>query len=44
MAPAARTLALTLALTAHVATSVGWLGAVAALLALAVAGLTDDEA
>jgi len=29
-----------LALTAHVATSVGWLGAVAAFLALAVTGLT----
>jgi hypothetical protein len=28
------------ALTAHVTSSVGWLGAVAAFLALAVAGLT----
>lgn len=33
-----------LALTAHVATSVGWLGAVAAFLALAVAGLTARDA
>ena len=32
-----------LALTAHVTTSVGWLGAVAAFLALAVAGLTSDD-
>ena len=30
-----------LVLTAHVATSVGWLGAVAAFLALAIAGLTN---
>ena len=30
------------ALTAHVTTSVGWLGAVAAFLALAVTGLTGD--
>ena len=33
-----------LALTAHVVASVGWLGAVAAFLALAVAGLTSDHA
>lgn len=33
-----------LALTAHVASSVGWLGAVAAFLALAVAGLTSRDA
>ena len=33
-----------LALTAHVASSVGWLGAVAGFLALAVAGLTDPDA
>src|ERR687892_2110884 len=32
-----------LALTAHVASSVGWLGAVAAFLALAVVGLTSDD-
>lgn len=32
------------ALTAHVTASVGWLGAVAAFLALAVAGLTSDDA
>ena len=32
-----------LALTAHVTTSVGWLGAVAAFLALAVAGLTSGS-
>lgn len=32
------------ALTAHVTTSVGWLGAVAAFLALAVGGLTSDDA
>lgn len=31
------------ALTAHVITSVGWLGAVAAFLALAIAGLTSVE-
>lgn len=31
-----------LALTAHVTTSVGWLGAVAGFLALAVAGLAGD--
>ncbi|MFB9389981.1 hypothetical protein ACFPM3_10160 [Streptomyces coeruleoprunus] len=31
------------ALTAHVAASVGWLGAVAAFLALAVAGLVGDD-
>lgn len=30
------------ALTAHVATSLGWLGAVAAFLAIAVSGLTAD--
>ncbi len=33
-----------LALTAHVASSVGWLGAVAAFLALAVAGLAGRDA
>ena len=32
-----------LALTAHVTFSVGWLGAVAAFLALAVAGLTNQD-
>jgi hypothetical protein len=32
------------ALTAHVSSSVGWLGAVAAFLALAVAGLTSPDA
>jgi hypothetical protein len=32
-----------LALTAHVATSVGWLGAVAAFLALAITGLAGDD-
>jgi hypothetical protein len=32
-----------LALTAHVTASVGWLGAVAASLGLAVAGMTSDE-
>ncbi len=32
-----------LALTAHVTSSVGWLGAVAAFLALAVASLASDE-
>ncbi len=32
------------ALTAHVTSSVGWLGAVAAFLALAVAGLTSQDA
>ena len=32
------------ALTAHVTSSVGWLGAVAAFLALAVAGLTSEDA
>ena len=31
------------ALTAHIAASVSWLGAVAAFLALAVAGLTSDD-
>jgi hypothetical protein len=31
-------------LTAHVATTVGWLGAVAAFLALAIVGLTSDHA
>ena len=31
------------ALTAHVTSSVGWLGAVAAFLALAVAGLTSQD-
>jgi hypothetical protein len=33
-----------LALTAHVATSVGWLGAVVAYLALAITGLTSGDA
>jgi hypothetical protein len=33
-----------LALTAHVVSSVGWLGAVAAFLALAIAGLTSSDA
>jgi len=33
-----------LALTAHVTSSVGWLGAVAGFLALAVAGLTSEDA
>jgi hypothetical protein len=33
-----------LVLTAHVASSVGWLGAVAGFLALAVAGLTSQDA
>ncbi len=32
------------ALTAHVTSSVGWLGAVAAFLALAIAGLTSPDA
>lgn len=32
-----------LALTAHVMSSVGWLGAVACFLALAIAGLTSGE-
>ena len=32
------------ALTAHVASSVGWLGAIAGFLALAVAGLTSQDA
>lgn len=39
MPPGARKLAL----TAHVASSVGWLGAVAAFLALAVVGLAGDD-
>ena len=34
----------TFALTVHVTSSVGWLGAVAAFLALAVAGLTSQDA
>jgi hypothetical protein len=33
-----------LALTAHVSASVGWLGAVAGFLGLAVAGLTSEDA
>jgi uncharacterized membrane protein len=33
-----------LALTAHVTSSVGWLGAVAAFLALGAVGLTSDDA
>jgi hypothetical protein len=40
MAPGLRKLAL----TAHVTSSVGWLGAVAAVLALAIVGLTSDDA
>ncbi len=32
-----------LALTTHVTSSVGWLGAVAAFLALAIAGLTSED-
>jgi len=32
-----------LALTAHITTSVGWLGAVAGFLALAIAGLTSPD-
>jgi hypothetical protein len=40
MTPALRKLNL----TAHVATSVGWLGAVAAFLALSIAGLTSRDA
>ena len=40
MGPRARKLAL----TAHVASSVGWLGAVAAFLGLAIAGLVSDSA
>ncbi len=32
------------ALTAHVITSVGWIGAVAAFLALAIAGMTSQDA
>lgn len=32
------------ALTAHVTSSVGWLGAVAVFLALAIAGLTSKDA
>ena len=31
-------------LTAHVTSSVGWIGAVAAFLALAIAGLTSHDA
>ena len=31
-------------LTAHVVSSVGWLGAVAVFLALAIAGLTEQDA
>jgi hypothetical protein len=33
-----------LALTAHVVSSVGWLGAIAGFLAVAVVGLTSDDA
>ena len=40
MTPAVRKLALTV----HVLASVGWLGAVAAFLVLAIAGLTKDDA
>jgi hypothetical protein len=32
------------ALTAHIVSSVGWLGAVAVILALAIAGVTSDDA
>ena len=32
------------ALTAHVTSSIGWFGAVAAFLALAIAGLTSQDA
>ena len=32
------------ALTAHVISSVGWLGAIVAFLALAIVGLTSDDA
>jgi hypothetical protein len=32
-----------LALTAHIVSSVGWLGAVAGFLALAIAGLTSQD-
>ncbi len=32
------------ALTAHITSSVGWLGSIAAFLALAIAGLTSDDA
>lgn len=32
-----------LALTAHVVSSVGWLGAVTAFLALSIAGLTSKD-
>ena len=32
-----------IAITAHITSSVGWLGAVAAFLALAVAGLTSQD-
>lgn len=31
------------ALTAHITSSIGWLGAIAAFLALAVAGLTSQD-
>jgi hypothetical protein len=40
MAPGLRKVAL----TAHVTSSVGWLGAVATFLALALAGLTSKDA
>lgn len=33
-----------LVLTAHVVTSVGWLGAIAAFLVLAIVGMTSDDA
>src|SRR5262245_45132868 len=33
-----------IALLAHITTSIGWLGAVASFLALAIAGLTTDDA
>jgi hypothetical protein len=37
------TLGSPLALTAHIAASVGWLGAVAGFLALSIAGLTSQD-
>ena len=40
MAPGLRKLAL----TAHIASSVGWLGAIAGFLALAITGLTTTDA
>jgi hypothetical protein len=40
LSPASRKLNL----TAHVTSSVGWLGAVAAFLALSIAGMASDDA